>query len=138
VSAKSALRTRAFCKLVAAARKERFGAKPSSAGVLILTSTVVRFFESVKRLSGFLFSMRQTPSSYLLPGEYDGLKSLFIVSKKLTGTKMPIPPFARILLDLGSFREYGDPVRGPKSQCLNRFGRLIASAGHETGTIANK
>ena len=31
VSAEGALSTRAFCKLVAAARKERFGAKPGSA-----------------------------------------------------------------------------------------------------------
>jgi hypothetical protein len=31
-----------------------------------------------------------TPSSYFLLGGYDGLKSLLTVSKKLTGTKMPL------------------------------------------------
>ena len=47
---------RALCKLVAAARKERFGAKPGSAVTLrrcrnmIVTSTVVRFAGCVERL----------------------------------------------------------------------------------------
>src|ERR1700747_1773958 len=41
-------------------------------------------------------------------------------------------------LNLALLCEHRDPVCGAKRQCLNRFGRLIAAAGHETGTIANK
>jgi hypothetical protein len=57
VSAEGALGTRAFCKLVAAAREERFGAKPGSAvcgeaapEYEFVTSTLVRFFGCVGRL----------------------------------------------------------------------------------------
>jgi hypothetical protein len=46
VSAKSALRTRAFCKLVAAAaRKERFGAKPSSAVMVRQRRSIDSYFD---------------------------------------------------------------------------------------------